>query len=334
MNDENLNNTNVTCPQCGAENMSNSKFCIKCGTPIGEQTTNVTNEEFGQVETQTTNNEITTENVENQQVDTLNFESNTNNMNTNVIAQENPQPTVNNTVQQPIVNNQVQQQNVTNAGNMNYFKYMLNVVLKPFDAFKKEESNLLVFKNSAILAGIVVGIVTILSLISTMITTVRVTSFFSDEVEWVWENLKHIEYFKLIGGTLLAYVGVIAAISGIYYLASIVIKKDAKFVKLFAVTVTAFIPLAVTMHVLSPLLSAIDTTVGLIISVIGIVYFVVILLELLNDTIAIENKDTRIYFHLVCLSIILLVGGFIAYKVILGSLSSGLGGLEGLGSLY
>ena len=162
-----------------------------------------------------------------------------------------------------------------------------------------------------------------------MITTVRVTSFWSDKVEWVWENLKNIEYFKVIGQNLLMYAGIIFAISGIYFLASLVIKKEAKFVKLLSATTTAFIPMAVAMSILSPLLSLINTYIGLVITIVGAVYFIVTLLELLNDQIVIENKNTRIYFHLTCLSILIIGGGFIAYKLVLGSLSSGLGGLFG-----
>lgn len=235
--------------------------------------------------------------------------------------------------QQYVVQNNVQQNipNQVKSTGMNYFKYILNVVIKPFDTFKKEESNLSSFKNSGILAGIVIVALTILNLISTMIASVRITSYWTDEVEWVWENLKNIEYFKVIGQDLLTYAGIIFAISGIYFLASLVIKKDAKFVKLLSATVTAFIPLAIAMSILSPLLSLIYSYLGLIIKVIGCVYFIIILLELLNDQIVIENKNTRIYFHLVCLSILLVGGGFIAYKITIEPLiGSTLGGFSSL----
>ena len=66
-------------------------------------------------------------------------------------------------------------------------------------------------------------------------------------------------------------------------------------------------------------------------SVVGFIYSLLILLELTNDIIVIENKNVRIYFHLICLSVIVIVGGFIAYKVLLSSLTSSLGLL---GSLF
>lgn len=296
MNNENLvNNSNIACPKCGASNMSNTKFCVNCGNQLLQ----------------------------------------TNPLNSTETIQQNVEPQVNQINQQVNVQSNVQttyaQSNSTqvNAGNMNYFKYILNAILKPFDSFKKEEKKLSSFKNTGILVAIIIGVLTILNLISTMITSVRVTSYWTDEVEWVWENLKNIQYFKIIGQNLLMYAGVIAAISGVYFLSSLVIKKDSKFVKLLSATTTAFIPLAVS-FIISPLLSLIYSYLGSIITIVGFVYFLVILLELLNDQIVIENKNTRIYFHLICLSILLIGGGFIAYKLVLGSLTSGLGSLGSL----
>lgn len=300
-------NSNIVCPQCGMTNASNTKFCIKCGTGLQSDI------------------------VEVPQVATVEVEQN--------VTPVTPQETFNNNVasqvnnvQQPIYNNV--STNVQPApavtGKFNFFQYIIGAVLKPFDRFKKDEENLSNFKNVGILSLIVVGFMTIIGLITTMINTVRVTSFWTDEVEWVWENLKEIEYFKVIGQSLLIYAGVLLAISGIYFLASLVIKKEAKFPKLLGATVTAFIPFAIATSILSPLLSLIYSALGIGITIVGFIYTLVILLELMNELIKIENKNTRIYFHLTCLSILIIGGGFIAYKLILGSLSSGLGGLSSL----
>jgi len=299
-------NSNIVCPQCGMTNASNTKFCIKCGTRLQPDAMEVP------------------------QVATVEVEQN--------VTPVTPQETFNNVnsqfnnVQQPIYNNV--STNVQSApavtGKFNFLQYIIGAVLKPFDKFKKEEENLGSFKNVGILSLIVVGFMTIIGLITTMINTVRVTSFWTDEVEWVWENLKEIEYFKVIGQSLLIYAGVLLAISGIYFLASLVIKKEAKFPKLLGATVTAFIPFAIATSILSPLLSLIYSPLGICITIVGFIYTLVILLELMNELIKIENKNTRIYFHLTCLSILIIGGGFIAYKLILGSLSSGLGGLSSL----
>ncbi len=242
----------------------------------------------------------------------------------------NPEPVMNNMQNNNMMNqNMVQQNNSVPAGKFNFFTYILGAFLKPFDKFKSEEENLGNFKNVGLLALIITGVLTVLNLIQTMISAVRITSFWSDEVEWVWENLKNIEYIKVIGSTFLMYAGVLFAITGVYYLAALVLKKDVKFPKLLGATVTAFIPAAVAMSILSPILSLIYAPLGIGITVVGCIYSVVIFLELVNDLITIENKNTRIYFHLTCLSILIIGGAVLAYNLVLGSLTSGLGDMMG-----
>ena len=300
-------NSNIVCPQCGMTNASNTKFCIRCGTGLQSDV------------------------VEVPQVATVEVEQNVTPVTPQETFNSNVAPQFNN-VQQPAYNNVTANVQSVPAvtGKFNFFKYIIGALLKPFDRFKKDEENLSNFKNVGILSLIVIGFMTVIGLITTMINTVRVTSFWTDEVKWVWENLKEIEYFKVIGQSLLIYAGVLFAISGIYFLASLVIKKEAKFPKLLGATVTAFIPFAIATSILSPLLSLIYSPLGICITIVGFIYTLVILLELMNELIKIDNKNTRIYFHLTCLSILIIGGGFIAYKLILGSLSSGLGSLSSL----
>ena len=76
------------------------------------------------------------------------------------------------------------------------------------------------------------------------------------------------------------YAGVLFAITGVYYLAALVLKKDVKFPKLFGGPVTAFIPAAVSTSILSPILSLIYAPLGIGITVVECIYSAVIFLEL------------------------------------------------------
>lgn len=304
MNNENLGN-NIFCSKCGTSNIVNTNFCVSCGN---------------QLNTSNLNNSINTNHINpqfNNQMLQPNMESQLN-INTNQTNVQNNNQTINSV---SVVK--------SNVENMNYFKYIINSIIKPFDSFNKEKKKLSNFKNSGILLTIIVVALALVNLISTMITSVRVISFWSGEVTWVWENLKNIAYFKIIIQNVLMYAGIIFAISGVYFLASLVIKKEAKFVKLLSAVITAFIPLAISMSILAPLLTIIYSYLGVVITIVGVVYFIIVLLELLNEQIIIENKNTRIYFHLICLSILLIVGSFVVYKFIFGSLVSGLGSLLG-----
>lgn len=306
-------NENKFCPKCGATNAANVNFCVSCGQNLQ-------------------NNDVIAPVVPPVQN----------------LGNPTEQPQNINSIPENIMNNNMMNQNMVqtnnsysysvSTGKFNFFTYMLGALLKPFDKFKSEEENLGNFKNVGLLALIITGALTVLNLIQTMISAVRITSFWSDEVEWVWENLKNIEYIKVIGLTFLIYVGVLFAITGVYYLAALVLKKDVKFPKLLGATTTAFLPAAVSMSILSPILSLIYAPLGIGITVVGCIYAVVIFLELVNELVAVENKNTRIYYHVACLSIIIIAGAIIAYNLVLGSITSGLGDLMGglgdLGGLY
>lgn len=296
-----LNNF-LICSKCGTANNGGAKFCIKCGNPLQEQNDNVVN-------VQPVNNG-------NPSI----FEQPTNNQ----VGYEQVGGMANQPSQEVKLNKEAP---VATASKFNFFSYILGSILKPYDSYKKEENNLSNIKNVSILALIVIVIVTIFDLIRTIISTVRVTSFWSDEVEWVWDNLGNINYFKIIFQSILIYAIIILAIAGVYFLAGLVLKKNAKFVKLLSVATTAFIPFAAASAILGPILSLLYSPLGACVTLIGFIYAIVILIELVNDLIVIDNKNIRIYYHLICLSILIVGGGYIAYRLILGSLTSGLSSL-------
>ncbi len=209
---------------------------------------------------------------------------------------------------------------------LNFFEYLLQAFIKPFEEFKKTEKEFSDQKNTFILGGIVVAILTALKLISTIINTVRVTSLLGG-TKWVVENIKNINFIKTIGGSAISYALVMLAIAGVYYLASLVIKKETNFFKLMGASITAFIPVAVSTTLVSTLLSMISLKLGVAGVIIGFIYSLLILIELINYLIPIENKNTKIYFHLTCLSLLFLTGAFIGYKIVVGSITSGIGSL-------
>lgn len=280
-------------------NLNNTKVCPNCGI------TNLANAKFcikcgANLEVNNNmNSELQNNNFDN---GTYNNMNNTNNVNS-------------------YNNNQV------SSGKLDYVKYLLGSLLKPYDTYKNNESTLGDIKNASILTLIVVGIMTAINLLSTMISAVRHKSFFSGEVTWNWDNLGDVEYFKVIGLDLLVYAGIIAAIAGVYYLGSLVIKKNAKFSNLIGAATTSVVPFATCSLLLSPILSMIYSPLGIATTVVGFVYTLVTLIELVNDIVVIDNKNTRIYYHLVCLSTVIIVGGFIAYKVLANSIFGGLDSL-------
>lgn len=216
----------------------------------------------------------------------------------------------------------------TNKGNeiseilMTSGKYILGAFLKPFDKFKENEEKFSDIKNAGILSGIIVAVLTIISIISSMFSAVRVTNLWTGKTEWVFENLKHINYFKVFFRSALIYAGIIVAIAGIYYLATLIIKKQTSFPKLLAAATTSFVPVALATSILAPILSLIASSLSICVVVIGFIYTLAILVTLVNYLIPIDNQNIKIYFHSACLSVFFIVGGYIVYNIVLKSVTS------------
>lgn len=259
---------------------------------------------------------------------TTNFNTNnsfqTESQNVNVINENNKVNVENNNIQNTnVVNNQT----VSSSSKLNIIGYITGVLLKPYSKFKEEENNLSDVKNGGILFLIVVGSLTLLGLLSSMINAVRVTSIWSDEVEWVFENLKNVEYVKLIFGNFLTYGILIALVSGVYFIGSLIAKKNASFMKLVSAVSTALIPFIVISLVISPIVSAVIEILGAIIGIAGGLYSLAILFELINDVVEIEDKNVRIYYHVGCLCVLVIGMVLILYGLVSSSISSGLGSL-------
>lgn len=280
----------MICQNCGSANQEGSKFCTKCGAELPIQQPNVN--QMGP--------------IPNQASYSFNAEGSQN-------ASINPI-------------NQKQPKSINKITMKEYFYIVLAVILKPFTAFKEEISKFDNFKNSVILSGIVAILATIISLLKTIYNTVRVTSIWTKETQWVWENLKEVNYIKVIGMNLLIYLGIIAAIASVYYIASLIAKKQTNFPRLLGIAAASIVPILVCSMILSPILSMIYVPLGMIISVVGGVYTVILIYETINNEILLEG-NAKFYFNLICLSILIVTVYYLYTKTISNSIIKNAGDL-------
>lgn len=223
----------------------------------------------------------------------------------------------------------VQAKGVSSSGPkepINYFFFILAIVLKPMTFFKEELKRFNEMKFSVIFAAIITGIATSLTLISTMISSVIVKNYDwlsgSTVTTWTWDNLKNIDYIGVIGRTFLLYALVLLVISGVYYLAGLVIKKQLNFYRLLGITSASVIVAVIGSMLISPILGSIYFPLGVIVTAVGAVYSLLILIEGMNDELKLDNKDVKVQFNVICLSIIFVV----AYIVLMQFVSSAIGG--------
>ena len=270
----------MNCSNCGTFNNDGSKFCINCGQSL------VNNQK--KIDPQLNKNEN-------------NFQSG-------------------NTTIQSIDHNVA----TTKLLLVSYFFTILAVILKPSTVYKEELNKFNELKNSIILSSVISGIVTLVNLITTMLTVVRVRSLSWSSggyaTTWQWENLKQLNYIQLIGKNFLIYLGIIALIAVVYYIAGLIIKKQTNFSRMLGISALAVVPMLICISFLSPVLSMISAQLTMPIILIGIVYTIIILYEGMNREVPLEG-NVRYYFNLVCLSILIVAGYYLMLKLMMSSIS-------------
>lgn len=303
----------MICSRCGMQNMTETKFCVKCGTSLITQPVHSGQE----------NQNIS---YQNQSMQSNNFNQTTNqsvgqtvNTNSSVYYQE--QPASNTYVKHASTNEKI------TIGDC--FSSCLSVLLKPYTTWKEKLNDFSEFKNSAILSLVVTIIATFVSVIKTMISSVRITSYWSNKVTWEWENLKSINYIKIVGSNFLIYLGIILAIAGVYYIGSLIIKKQANFSRFLGISALSFVPTIICSFVLSPLLSLVWAEISIPVMMIGGVYTILLLYEGINSEIELEG-NAKYYFNLICLSILVVVAYYLFMKVFMSSITSSVGNLLNL----
>jgi len=187
------------------------------------------------------------------------------------------------------------------------FKYMLMAFIKPFSTFKNNEKKLQTTSFSLIYSGIVCGIMWILSIISTIFSAAKTTSYtYLGGTVTTW-SFARIQYIKIIFVNLLVYTAIFAAIAGVYFLASMIIKKTVSFFKMLSITATSMMPYIIATVFLAPIFGLIHTYVGAFIGVLGLVYSILIFLGLIDQEIEFKSKDQKLYFHAACVGLLALI---------------------------
>lgn len=196
----------------------------------------------------------------------------------------------------------------TNSDNVvgDIFKHMINAFIKPFESFKKSEKKLSTTSYSLIYSAFVCGIAWILSILSTIFSAAKQTSFGWSGTVTTW-NFAKLNYIKIIFVNLLVYVAIVAVIAGVYCLASLLVKKTVSYTKMLAITCTSIMPYVIFTVFLAPLFGLIHHYVGSVFAILGLVTSILIFFGLIRDEIKFKYKEQALYFHLICASVLALV---------------------------
>jgi len=298
------------CNKCNFENEGLAKNCMKCGNELEVNVEQPIQDINANENNLTNNNVVNSEPIPDQQVQSP--------TETKSVQETPPAETMQ-------VNNQP-------TGSLNYFAFILAVLLKPITKMKEELHKFEDTKTALIFAGIIAGTTTVINLVRTIFSIVYVPStpglfgFGATEAHWDWNNLEMLNWGEAIFRNLLLYAGILGAIALVYYLAGLIIKKQPNFKRLLGVASISLIPTVIAVMILSPLIAIIYAPLGIIVSVIGAVYTLVLLIDSVNKELVLEDNDLKIYINVACLSILISSGYYIFMRIFF-TISSDLGDL-------
>lgn len=197
--------------------------------------------------------------------------------------------------------------------NFDFVKCVIGGLLKPFKTFKENEEDLSDTKNTFIFFGIVAALMMLVNVIALIIDAVRVTSWLGEK-KWVWENLKNAPWGDWIFKNLFMFAALIICLAGIFYIASLIIKKPINFNKTLSITSIAFLPMAAGI-LSSVILGIIWSDLTLILFALGFVYSITSFATLLNEHFKLIG-DTKIYVYAVCFSVYFIALYYISINIL------------------
>lgn len=325
----------MNCVKCGTSNMEGVKFCVKCGNPFvyvnnqeqkvdffqNQMKENVNVNRPNAMDGYIRQSASVTESASqpnNGYSTTVSLNQNSNHTNTNENLYQNGN--YSNVVSKVQVGS-----NNASFSIMEYLFILLAVLLKPYTAFKEELRKFDNIKKPMIAGCIISLITTIATFLKTVFSVVLVRT---PDIQnggvitvWKWENLKEIPYIQMIFKNFFVYFGIMVVIASVYYIVGLIAKKQLNFVRLFSISTLSSPPMFLCVFILSPIISLMNATLGLAISILGIIYTLVITYEMMNQELAL-NGNIKIYVNFVCLSILGIIMYYLYTKVFMVDLGN------------
>lgn len=159
------------------------------------------------------------------------------------------------------------------------------------------------------------GIVTVISMVLYFFSRILQMIF----IKGMKPSMKYLEgfpYMKTLGVGLLLAAGFILVVASVYYIASLIAKKESNYGELVFVGTIATLPLILAISVVAPILSYIWLPLKTATILIAFVYSLLIVTIPVSKTLTFAKEDHKVYFHLICLSIICVTCYFVYVNLI------------------
>ncbi|MEG0826436.1 MAG: YIP1 family protein [Bacilli bacterium] len=202
----------------------------------------------------------------------------------------------------------------------NLLKIVKNTVINPIENMDENIKVLDSSKKTLIFALIMSGIMTVLNLLNVMISAmfVRKCDFWTGKckTKFIFGGLDNLDYAELIFKYLFMYALFAFGIALVYYIGALIIKKNANYIKLLAITLVAIIPNIIASMIIGPIVGSIYGPMNSFISIAGTIYSILILTFSLKNELKIGDIDKLTIYNIIVIMILHILHYYIFVKLI------------------
>lgn len=200
------------------------------------------------------------------------------------------------------------------------FEFIKNTLVNPIKNMDKNTKELNTPKKTLIFASILSVVMMTLNLVTTMLNSIFVEScdFWTSKCKTkiVFDNLGNLDYLTLIFKYLLMYGLFTFGVAFIYYIVSLMYKKNINYIKVLGITLVAFVPNILLSMVAGEILGILYGPLRMFLSVLGNIYTILILVFSLKDELKLNDTDKLIIYSVVCVTLLYILKYYVFIKLI------------------
>ncbi len=204
------------------------------------------------------------------------------------------------------------------------FMFILACLLKPITAIKNKINEYADVKSAGLLVILVSLCRMIIGLLNAMIQVIFVKPRGlwkgSSSLTVSFDGLKNLDYFSLIVKQFIGFIIVVAAVAGVYYVVSCVMKKTVNYFKLVSITTVSFIPMFIA-GLVSTIVWYIYIPLSVFVVFASLVYSVITFVKSVNDELKLEG-DMTVYIQTICLTIVFVITYYVLSNYITSLIGS------------
>lgn len=199
-----------------------------------------------------------------------------------------------------------------------------NLITNPIDYLSGDIDYISDLKKSSIVALIISVIATFIALLIKVYTIVKLDyEVFNSNgklTSWYFENLDNYNMLNIVGNYFVTFIGFIFIIAAVFYMASLIVKKEINFGKTVGITSMALIPAYVMVLIIAPILGKLYYPLAIIAIVKGIAFSSITIFKVLNDKMKL-NSQQFLYVNIAVSVVIAIASYFLILNVILTEIS-------------